>query len=191
MENSLSTIGLVLCSIPLLVHGPEIWSPTLARFVANFWFPPFTFQIPRTPFRPDEALDYSEQIQMIEAALKTVPPHKQDSARDLIFLMLFETRQGSAGFWAAALGAGYAWTLPFEQRHPIHFLLWILSFAMALANANHGYKLPFGKHPFVSKNGWAVGIVFTPFWLAAAYCNWVAFTESRLAAGLETCASKL
>lgn len=35
MGNSESGIGLVLCSIPLLVHGIEVWHPTLTRFAAN------------------------------------------------------------------------------------------------------------------------------------------------------------
>lgn len=190
MGNSSSAIGMALCCIPLLVHGPEVYNPTLTRFVANLWFPPFTLNVPYT-FKPDEAVNYSEQLKMFDAFLEAAPPGKLESAKDLIFLMLFETRQGSAGFWAAALGAAYAFTLPLEQRHPIHFVFFVLSVIMAMADANHGLKFPFGNHPLISKNGWAVGIVFTPFWLISAYCNWTAFTQSRGLAGFDTCAAKL
>jgi hypothetical protein len=178
-----SGLGLVLCSIPLLVHGPEVYNPTLTRFVANLWFPPFTFNKPYT-LSPEKAVNYEEQLEMFKAFLKAAPAGKMDSAKDLIFLMLFETRQGSAGFWAAALGAYYASTLPLEQRHPVHFVFLILSVLMTMADANHGLKFPFGNHPLISKNGWAVGIAFTPFWLLSAYCNYTAMMEGRAILGL-------
>ena len=128
---------------------------------------------------------------MLDAALDAAPLQKYESAKDLIFLMLFETRQGSAGFISVAAAAAYAFTIPIEQRHPIHFLFFVLSVIMAMADANHGLKFPFGKHPYISKNGWAVGIAFTPFWLVSAYCNWTAFTVGRGLSGFETCAAKL
>eukprot|EP00533_Pseudo-nitzschia_delicatissima_P006139 CAMPEP_0116112580 /NCGR_PEP_ID=MMETSP0327-20121206/19058_1 /TAXON_ID=44447 /ORGANISM="Pseudo-nitzschia delicatissima, Strain B596" /LENGTH=229 /DNA_ID=CAMNT_0003605895 /DNA_START=888 /DNA_END=1577 /DNA_ORIENTATION=- len=186
MGNSHSAIGMILCCIPLLVHGPEVYNPTLTRFVANLWFPPFTFSVPYT-FTPEKAINYEEQLKMLQAALDAAPEEKKDSAKDMIFLMLFETRQGSAGFWAAALGAFYAFTLPVEQRHPIHFSFLVLSIFMAMADANHGIKFPFGNHPLISANGKAVGIWFTPFWLLSAYCNYTAFALGRAAGG--TCAA--
>ena len=186
MGNYASAIGLTMCSIPILVHGPEVWHPTLSRFVANFWLPPFTLQVPAT-LRPGTAVGYPEQLEMLLAAVESVVgPEKKEAARDLIFVMLFESRQGSAGFLAAAAGAAYASGLGLEERHPVHLVFTVLSVLMAFANANQALSkkyFPFGHHPFVSKNGWAVGVVFTPFWLLSTYCNYVAFHQSRLAAG--------
>ena len=146
------------------------------------WFPQFTFNLPRQ-FVPGSAINYDEQLAMFDAFLAAAPLEKKDSAKDILFLMLFETRQGAAGFIAAAAGAAYASTLPMEQRHPIHFLFFVLSMLMAGADANHGLGFPFGYHPRNTVNGWAVGIAFTPFWLASAYCNWVGFQKGRAAMG--------
>lgn len=183
-----SGLGLALCSIPILVHGPEVYNPTLTRFVANLWFQPFTLNKPYI-LTPEKAVNYEEQMEMFKAFIKAAPPEKLESAKDIAFLMLFETRQGSVGFWAAALGAYYASTLPLEQRHPVHFVFFILSLLMVLANANHGFKIPFGnmafgKHPLTTKNGWAIGLVFTPFWLFSAYLNYTAMMEGRAILGL-------
>lgn len=147
----------------------------------NFWLPPFTFNLPRQ-LSPELAINYEEQLKMMDAFLAAAPMEKKECAKDLLFIMLFETRQGAAAFIAAAAAGTYGFALPLEQRHPLHFLFFVLSMIMAAANANHGFSVPFGNHPHISVNGWAVGTLFTPFWLASAYCNWVGFTLSKKAA---------
>lgn len=177
MGNSASGIGLALCAIPITVHGIEIVYPTLARFVANVVLPPFTLTMPTAA----ASLDYTEQMAMLDAALQSAPEEKSEAAKDLLFVMLFESRQGAAGFIAAACASAYAFTIPVKERHPIHFLFTALSIGMAMANFNHATAglFPFGNHPLISANGRMVGALFTPFWIASTYCNWVGFNLSR------------
>mmetsp|Transcript_59522 Transcript_59522/g.145829 ORF Transcript_59522/g.145829 Transcript_59522/m.145829 type:complete len:101 (+) Transcript_59522:2800-3102(+) len=96
--------------------------------------------------------------------------------------MSFESRQGASGFLATAIGALYAYTLPLEQRHPIHLLLLALDVCMMIGNLNHA-GVPFlGYNPMVTSNGRYLGIAFAPFWTSNFYFNYVAFNGSRNAA---------
>lgn len=172
MGNSVSDIGLTLCAIPMLVHGAEVVFPTIARIVANFVLPPCGLTLPVA------SLSYDEQMSMLQAAIAAAPTEKIIAAKDVLFVMLFESRQGGAAFLSAAAASYYTSTLVLEERHPVHFLFFVLSVLMCLANANH-VGLPFGEHPLVSDNGWWVGFWFVPFWFASAYCNYKAFQLSK------------
>jgi hypothetical protein len=44
-------------------------------------------------------------------------------------------------------------------------------------NANHAGVPGLGHHPRVSRNGRNVGILFAPFWAAAAILNYIGFSN--------------
>ena len=179
MGNALtiSAAGLIFNSIPLLVHGTEFLFPMHARLVVNYVLPPFNFQIKASP---EETLTLDDQVKMLEAAIDAAPSEKWRAAADYIFVLTFEQRQGSSGFVASAIAALYAFTLPLEQRHPIHFMFALIGVFMTIGNLNHATGWPFlGYNPMVSNTGRRVGIAFTPFWIAATYCNVVAFRASK------------
>jgi hypothetical protein len=52
----------------------------------------------------------------------------------------------------------------------------VMAVLFMLVNANHAGLPLLGRHPRVSSAGRNVGIVFAPFWAAAAMLNWLAFT---------------
>ena len=146
----------------------------LSRWVVRFVLPFFG------PGLPSAASDltYDEQIAMLDAARKAGPAGKDAAADDYVFLMLFEQRQGGLAFLSIAIAVVYAVGLPLDARTPLHLLLGILSVLFAAVNANHA-GIPFlGHHPRVSRHGRHVGIVFTPFWLAAAWLNLTAFAAA-------------
>jgi hypothetical protein len=172
-EIQISTLGLILSIIPVTLHGIEILFPMQARLIVNWVLPFFGFKSPSGK----TALTLDEQLTMLEAALEAAPKEKTTNAKDYLFLLLFEQRQGAIGFTAVAVGAIYGMGLELAARQPLHLLFGVVAVLMMLVNANQAGFLPFfGKHPRISKHGRNVGIVFTPFWLIVALLNWLAFS---------------
>lgn len=167
----ISTLGLILCIAPAVLHTVEVIRPLWARWIVNYVLPFFSFTLPK----PSNAMTGAEQLAMLDAALAAGPKGKTTASDDYIFLMLFEQRQVSLAFIAVALGVVYALGLPLAERDLLHFVLIPLSALFMLANLNHA-GVPFlGHHPRVSKNGRNVGIVFTPYWAASLALNYLAF----------------
>ncbi|CAJ1946051.1 unnamed protein product [Cylindrotheca closterium] len=174
MGNSYSGYGLLLSSVPLLVHGTECFFPLHARFVANI-LPIFSFQKIE-----GEYLTLDDTVNMLQKAIDAAPSEKWRAAADFIFVRTFEQRQGSVGFVACAAAAFYASTLPVSQRHPLHMLFMVQAAFMALANLHHATGFPFlGYNPFITAAGKGLGIAFVPFWIMAFYCNYMGFQDSK------------
>lgn len=173
MSTSLvSTLGLLLCLAPALVHAVEIFRPLWARLVVNWVLPLFAPGVPR----PSKALTHDEQIAMLDAALTAAPQGKHPAGVDYVFLLLFEQRQGALAFIAVAAGVVYGLTLPLADRHALHLVFGIMAALFALVNANHAGVPLLGQHPKVSRNGRNVGTIFAPFWAIAAGLNGLAFS---------------
>jgi len=173
-ETTISTIALVLCLAPGLLHSAEVVRPLLARWIVSYVLPLFGPGLPSTA----RSLTRDEQLTMLDAALDAAPEEKSTAASDYVFLMLFEQRQGSLAFIAVAAGIVYGLTSSLVERNPLHLVLGVMSVLFMLVNANHA-GVPFlGHHPKVSRHGRNVGIVFAPFWAVAAVLNWVAFSSS-------------
>lgn len=171
-DIQISTLGLLLSVVPVTIHGIELLFPMQARWIANWVLPFFGLKTPKGSI----ALNQEEQLKMLDAALDVAPKEKETNAKDYLFILLFEQRQGAIGFIAVAAGAMYGLTLGLVERNPLHFVFWVVAALMMLINANQAGWLPFfGKHPRISKHGKNVGIVFTPFWLLVAVLNWLAF----------------
>lgn len=171
-EIQISTLGLILSMIPFTLHGIEVLFPMQARTIVNWVLPFFGLKIPSNSM----ALTQEEQFMMLDAALEASPKDKMTNARDYIFLLLFEQRQGAIGFTAVAIGAVYGIGLEFDARQPLHLIFGVVAILMMLVNANQTGFFPFfGKHPRVSNHGRNVGIVFTFFWLIVAILNGLAF----------------
>lgn len=170
-QETLSTIALILSIVPFTVHGVEVMFPLLARWIVNGVLPFFGFTLPKRA----SALTADEQLTMLDAAIDAGPPAKNTAAKDYVFLLLFEQRQGAICFAAVAAGAIYGLTLPLAERHPLHLVFGVIAVLMTLANANHA-GVPFlGHHPRVSRHGKNVGLAFTPFWAVAAVLHWSGF----------------
>lgn len=170
----ISTIGLLLCLAPAIVHGTELSRPLWARWVVNWVLPFFGPGLPR----PSNALTAIDQTAMLDAALDTVPEGKSNLGKDYVFLMLFEQRQGALAFIAVAVGVIYGLTLPLADRHALHLVFGVMAALFALVNANHAGVPLLGHHPKISRNGRHVGFVFGPFWAAATVLNAIAFVAS-------------
>jgi hypothetical protein len=169
----ISSLGLILSIVPVTIHGIEVLFPMQARWIANWVLPFFGLKVPNS----ESALTYDEQITMLDAALTAAPNEKEKNAKDYLFILLFEQRQGAIGFIAIAVGAIYGLTLGLIERNPLHLVFGVVAVLMMLINANQAGWLPFfGKHPKVSQHGKNVGVVFTPFWLVVALLNWLAFS---------------
>lgn len=173
-NDALSTAALVLSIVPFMVHGVEAAFPLLARWVVNVVLPPFGFALPSRA----TSLTSGEQITMLDAAIDAAPEQKKTAAKDYVFVMLFEQRQGAICFTAVAAGAIYGLTLPFVDRDPLHFVFGVVAVLMMLVNANHAGVRFLGHHPKVSFHGRRVGIVFTPFWALVAALNWWGFAQN-------------
>lgn len=171
-----STLGLLLCLAPALVHAVEVVRPLWARWVVNWVLPVFAPGLPR----PSKALIQDEQIAMLDAALDAAPKDQAPAGADYVFLMLFEQRQGALAFIAVAAGVLYGLTLPLADRHALHLLFGIMAALFTLVNANHAGVPLLGHHPRVSRNGRSVGIVFAPFWAAAAVLNYIGFSAAAV-----------
>ena len=167
----LSTLGLLFCLAPAVVHGVEVVSPMLSRWVVNFVLPFFGPGLPHA----DTALSVEEQLTMLDAARAAGPTEKRRAVDDYVFLMLFEQRQGSLAFLAVAVGVVYALWLPVDARVPLHLVYGVMSTLFALVNANHAGIPGLGHHPRVSRRGRNVGILFAPFWAVSAAINLLSF----------------
>jgi hypothetical protein len=171
-ELTISSLGLILAIVPVLIHGIEVLFPTQARLIVNWVLP---FFAPMLPNR-GKSLMLNEQITMLDAALEAAPHEKKRAGEDYVFLLLFEQRQGAIGFIAIAIGALYGLTLGMVDRDSLHLMFGIVAVLMTLVNANQAGLPFFGSHPKVSINGKHVGLVFTPFWAIAATLNWLGFS---------------
>ncbi len=173
-DTTISTIALLLCLAPGVLHAAEVASPLLARWIVNYVLPFFG------PGRPTKtgSLTNDEQLAMLDAAVDAAPDAKEHAASDYVFLMLFEQRQGSLAFLSVVVGVIYGLTLTLAERHPLHLVLVVMSALFMLVNANHAGIRFLGHHPRVSRHGRHVGIVFAPFWAAATVLNVLAFTAS-------------
>lgn len=171
-ENSISTIALVLCTIPGILHIVEVAFPIWARWIINYVLPLFAPGLPKAKNYMDE----KKQLGILDAGIASVPEDQKTAAKDYIFYLLFVQRQNSLALLAIIAAIIYAFQLPLEERALLHFLLIPMSALFALVNANHA-GIPFlGNHPRVSRNGRNVGIAFTPFWIASTILNYLAFT---------------
>lgn len=169
-----STLGLLLCLAPALVHAVEVVRPLWARWVVNWVLPFFAPGMPR----PSRALTHDDQIAMLDAALQATPRDKATAGADYIFLMLFEQRQGALAFIAVAAGVIHGLTLPLADRHTLHLVFGVMAGLFALVNVNHAGMPLLGHHPRISRNGRNVGFVFAAFWTAAAVLNYLAFLQA-------------
>lgn len=173
-DTTISTIGLLLCLAPALVHGVEMASPLLARFVTNLVLPWFGPGVPDAK----TALIESEQLVMLDAARGAAPAAKSETGDDYVFLLLFEQRQGALAFISLAVGALYGLSLSLDAREPLHLLFSVMAALFAVVNANHAGVPGLGRHPRISRRGRNVGILFAPFWIVAAVLNVIAFTAA-------------
>lgn len=173
-ELTISSLGLILLIVPVLVHGIEVLYPTQARWVVNWVLPFFAPMLPT----PSAALRREEQMAMIEAAVEAAPGDKKRAGEDYVFLLMFEQRQGAICFAAAALGALYGLTIGLADRDALHLVFGVIAALMTLVNANQAGLPLFGHHPKISTNGKHVGIIFTPFWAVAAVLNGLGFLSA-------------
>ncbi len=170
-QNVIATAALLFFIVPFVVHGIEVIFPLLSRWVVNVILPPFGFNMPNR----DTSLTRDDQLTMLDAAVDAAPANKKTAAKDYIFMLLFEQRQGAIGFTAMAAGAIYGLSLSVAEQRPLHFLFGIVAVLMMLVNANQAGIPFFGNHPRVSLHGKRVGMVFAPFWALVAFLNWSAF----------------
>lgn len=177
MSDSLvSTLGLLLCLAPALVHGVEVIRPLWARWVVNWVLPFFAPGVPK----PKQFLTHDTQLAMLDGALGAAPDERRRAGEDYVFLMLFEQRQGALAFLAIAAGVAYGLALPLADRHSLHFILAIMSALFMLVNANHAGIRFLGTHPRISHNGRNVGLVFAPFWALSTALNFLAFQAATM-----------
>lgn len=173
----ISNIGLLLCLAPAMVHAVELGRPLWARWVVNWVLPLFGPGLPRG----STGLTGVDQTAMLDAALGAVPAEKSEPAKDYVFLMLFEQRQGALAFIAAAVGVFYGLTLPVADRHALHLVFGVMAALFTLVNANHAGVSFLGQHPRISRNGRHVGLLFAPFWAAATVLNVLGFAAATTA----------
>lgn len=173
-DTTVSTIALLLCLIPGVLHAAEVAFPMLSRWVVNYVLPFFG------PGRPSRAgsLTNDEQLRMLDAAVDAAPDGKKEAASNYVFLMLFEQRQGSLAFLSVNAGVIYGLTLTLTERNPLHLVLGVMAALFMLVDANHAGIRFLGHHPRVTRHGRNVGIVFGPFWALATVLNVLAFFDS-------------
>lgn len=171
MDAAISTVGLLLCLAPGVVHGAELVSPMLSRWVVRWVLPFFGPGVPG----PGDALSVDEQVAMLDAARAAAPDGKDRAAANYVFLLLFEQRQGGLAFVAVAVAVLYALGTSVGARAPLHLLLTVMSALFLLVNAHHAGVPGLGYHPRVSPHGRNVGVLFAPYWAVAAVLNGLAF----------------
>lgn len=172
-EITISNIALTLCCVPAVVHAVELIKPTWVKYLINWVLSLFA------PGLPDKKqfITEKDQLNMLDAAIAAAPDDKKTSAKDYIFILLFEQRQNALAFIAVMVGAIAGMNLPLEGRNTLHLMFLVMSVIFTLVNANHAGFMPFfGKHPRVSRNGKHVGIVFSVFWTVSSVLNFLAFT---------------
>lgn len=172
--ETLSTIGLLLCLAPAIVHAVEVYRPLWARWVVNWVLPFFGPGFPR----PSKSLTHDDEITMLDAAIAAAPADKAPAGVDYIFVILFEQRQGALAFISLAAGIFYGLTLPLADRHILHFIFGIMAALFVLVNANHAGIPGLGHHPRVSRHGRNVGIVFGAFWVVVTVLNYLGFAAA-------------
>jgi hypothetical protein len=173
-DSQLSTLGLLLCLAPGAVHGAELLSPMLSRWVVNYVLPFFGPGAPSA----GTGLTRDEQLAMLDAARAAGPEAKDAAAQDYVFLLLFEQRQGGIAFLSVVAGVLYGLGLSLDARAPLHLVFAVMSVLFLIVNANHAGIPGLGSHPRVSRHGRHVGIVFAPFWAVAAALNVLAFASA-------------
>jgi hypothetical protein len=173
-DMTISTIALLLCVAPGVLHLVEVAFPLLSRWIVNYVLPFFG------PALPTKAgsLTNDEQLAMLDAAVDAAPAAKRMAASDYVFLMLFEQRQGSLAFISVIAGVIYSLTLTLVERNPLHLVLGVMAALFMLVNLNHAGIRFLGHHPRVTRHGRNVGIVFGPFWALATVLNVLAFSAS-------------
>ena len=170
-DLQISTLALLLCLMPALVHCFEMIQPMWARLIVNFVLPTFKPGMPN--FK--ELLTEEEQLKMLDAALSAAPANKPNPGPDYIFVLLFEQRQFALTITALAAGVLYGLNLPLVERQSLHFIYGVMAALYTLVNANQA-GVPFlGKHPKISHNGRNVSIAFVPYWLAVMVLNYMAY----------------
>ncbi|MFM9878792.1 MAG: hypothetical protein ACKVOO_00075 [Burkholderiaceae bacterium] len=170
-----STIGLLICVAPALVHGPEVISPMLARWVTNWILPLYG---PRLP-NPRTALTRDEMLTMLDAARDAGPKGKEATSSDYIFLMLFEGRQISLASLSVAATVFYGLNLGLEARAPLHFMFSVLSVLFGLVCLNQAGIPGLGEHPRMSRHGRNAMFLFVPVWAISATFNIWAFVSAH------------
>jgi len=173
-QITISNIALALCCVPAVVHSVELINPTLVKYLVNWVISLFA------PGLPDKKqfITKNDQLNMLDAAIAAAPDEKKTSAKDYIFVLLFDQRQNALAFTSIMVGAIAAMNLPLEGRSTFHLMFLVLSVLFTLVNANHAGFMPFGHHPRVSRNGKHVGIVFSVFWIVSSMLNYLAFTNA-------------
>jgi len=173
-DTTVSTIALLLCAVPGVLHLVEVAFPLLSRWIVNYVLPLFGPGLPSAA----GSLTNDEQLTMLDAALDAAPNEKKTAASDYLFLMLFEQRQGSLAFISVVAGVIYGLTLSLVERNPLHLVFGVMAALFMLVNANHAGIRFLGHHPRVTRHGRNVGILFAPVWAVAAVLNLVAFSDS-------------
>ena len=69
----LSSIGLILSTVPVTIHGIEAFFPLQARWIVNGVLPLFGLQLPNRT----AALTRAEQETMLHAAIDSAPVEKK------------------------------------------------------------------------------------------------------------------
>ena len=172
--ETISILGLVLSLAPAAVHAIEVIKPTWVRWVVNLVLPLFSPSLPNK----QKSINEKEQLHMLDAAIDAAPEAKKTAAKDYIFILLFEQRQGALAFIAMSVASIYAMGLPFPERHTIHLMFLVMSALFLLVDANQAGIPFFGNHPRVTRNGRNVCILFCLLWLASTVLNYLAFNAS-------------
>jgi hypothetical protein len=174
---SFSVLGLGLSAFPVTVHGllaPEALFPMAARNIVTYIFHgAYNFRLSPPA---EEILTLQDQESMLQAAISSLPSEKWAAAQDYVFVLTIEQRQSSTLFIACALGSLYAASLPAADRYPLHVLYTIVALFMAYTNANH-FGCGLQGNPMVTPNGRLTGMLFLPFWLLCAFCNYKGYLE--------------
>ena len=87
---------------------------------------------------------------MLKAAIATAPAKKIVAAKDILFVMLFETRQGAAGFIASGVSSGHG----FGKRKPRRW-------ALRTSSLGHEEWLTSSWHFSLCRSGWVRRIATT------------------------------
>ena len=173
-ELTISTIALLLCLAPGVLHFVESAFPMLSRWIVNYVLPLFGPGLPKR----SGSLTYGEQLTMLDEAVDAAPADKKVAASDYVFLMIFEQRQNSLAFFGVMVGVFYGLTLTLVERNPLHLVLAVMAALFMLVNLNHAGIRLLGNNPRVTRHGRNVGIVFAPFWAIATVLNVLAFSWS-------------
>ncbi|MFK7970508.1 MAG: hypothetical protein AB8F95_09080 [Bacteroidia bacterium] len=174
--ETISILGLTLCLVPAAVHAIEVIKPIWVRWIVNLVLPLFAPGLPNK----QKSINEHEQLNMLDAAIAAAPQAKKTAAKDYIFILLFEQRQGALAFIAMSVAAIYSMGLSLPERHTIHLMFTVMSTLFLLVDANQAGIPFFGHHPRVSKNGRNVCIVFCLLWIVSTALNYLAFNASSI-----------